>query len=155
MQDHLHASLVTLAALEWVLEQHTELDATQPAGLMSEGLLTDTVWSLLELLHDLLVPHLADPALDMSSVCCLGSTVLLRCTRYTLHLVDELQLRSILEPFLARLATCEIAPSQLVSASSLFGAAWEPGMGDHGEHQPETNICVTQKELLCPESLCV
>ena len=133
VQDHLHASLVALAALEWVLEQHTKLDATQPAGLMSEGLLAETVWSLLELLHDLLVPHLADLSLDMSSVCCLGSSVLLRCTRYTLHVVDELQLRAILEPFLARLATCKIAPSQLVSASSLFGAAWESGLGS-GEH---------------------
>ena len=136
----MHASLVTLAALEWVLEQHIKLDATQPAGLISEGLLTETVWSLLELLHDLLVPHLADLSLDMRSVCCLGSSVLLRCTRYTLHVVEEQQLRAIVEPFLARLAHCEMSPSQLVSASSLFGAAWESGIGN-GEHSPKP-LCV-------------
>lgn len=56
VQDHLHASLVALAALEWVLEQRSQRDLTQPAGLMSEGLLTDTLWTLLELLHDLLCP---------------------------------------------------------------------------------------------------
>lgn len=84
----------------------------------------------------------------MSSVFCLGSSVLLRCTHYSGLVVDEMQLRAVLEPFLARLATsCEIKPSQLVSASTLLWFSWERGIGHVGEQSKTIGFARPHKEL--------
>lgn len=136
IQDHLHASLATLAALEWVLHQHRQHDLAQSAGLMSERLLQDTLWTLLELLHDLLVPHLAHLSVDMANVSCLAASVLLRCVRFTNCLVAEQQLRDVAEPLLGRLATCyDITRTHARNAFSMLWPAWESCTNEVGEHQ--------------------